>query len=592
MTGSFIIHFLVAGIAVSVGILIIMSAKKALKKHISARWQFNLDLLFLVLLAIPFIPGGLLEFFRSGNLLFRFGDAATHAATIVGDRAGFMNGMDWLQDFTVSVDRSASVLPAVLMAIWILGMIVFAVVTLRCNKNIRLIIESMKPMESAEVLSVFAHCKSQLGIKRNILLGTSVLVKTPMTVGFFRTRIILPAEKISKVDVRYALLHELTHCKTMDIPVNGVMCVLQGLHWFNPLVYLAFRAMRADREVACDTSVLKRLPEDCHINYGEALLNFASAMSRSSALSFVADMGGSKSQIIRRVKHIASYTKESRMLEIKSICVFALAGLLIFSHIPAISALAAYDDGKYRFFAADNIVYEDLSAFFDGFEGSIVLYDLEADVYTIHNRERSVTRVSPASTYKIYSALIAMDAGVISPERSAQEWNGTTYPYEAWNEDQNLMSAMQNSVSWYFQEIDSQVGIRELELYFAQLSYGNHNLSGGVADYWMESSLKISPVEQVELLTAIYRNDTIFKTEDVDALKDVIRMSKKNGATLSGKTGTGSVNGKAVNGWFIGYVENAGRTTVFATNIGGEDAVGGSAAVQITLTILKDKGIY
>jgi bla regulator protein BlaR1 len=477
------------------------------------------------------------------------------------------------------------------MGIWIAGIVVFAIITLMCNKNLRLIKESMKPMEDAKTLFVFKNLKAELGIKRNILLGTSVLVKTPMTVGFFKTRIILPAEKISLIDTRYALLHELTHCKTMDIPVNGVMCVLQGLHWFNPLVYLAFKGMRADREVACDTAVLKRLPEDCHINYGETLLNFASTMSRSPALSFAADMGGSKPQIIRRVKHIASYTKESRLLKIKSVCVFVLTGLLILSQIPAVSALAAYDDGKYRF-AADNIVYEDLSAYFDGFEGSIVLYDLESDSYTIHNRERSVTRVSPASTYKIYSALIAMDAGVISPERSARDWNGTDYPYEPWNSDQNLLSAMQNSVSWYFQDIDAQVGVKELESYFTRLSYGNHNLSGGIADYWMESSLKISPVEQVELLTALYRNDTIFDAGDVDTLKDVIRLSEKNGAALSGKTGTGSVNGKVTNGWFIGYVENGGRTTVFATSIGGEDDAGGSAAVQITLAILKDKGIY
>jgi len=52
------------------------------------------------------------------------------------------------------------------------------------------------------------------------------------------------------------------------------------------------------------------------------------------------------------------------------------------------------------------------------------------------------------------------------------------------------------------------------------------------------------------------------------------------------------VNGKVINGWFIGYVENNANTFIFATNIQGEDNAGGSAAVQITLSILKDKGIY
>jgi len=47
-----------------------------------------------------------------------------------------------------------------------------------------------------------------------------------------------------------------------------------------------------------------------------------------------------------------------------------------------------------------------------------------------------------------------------------------------------------------------------------------------------------------------------------------------------------------INGWFIGYVENNGHTSIFAANIQGEDNAGGSAAVQITLAILKDKHIY
>jgi len=52
------------------------------------------------------------------------------------------------------------------------------------------------------------------------------------------------------------------------------------------------------------------------------------------------------------------------------------------------------------------------------------------------------------------------------------------------------------------------------------------------------------------------------------------------------------VNGKIINGWFVGYVENNGHAFIFATNIQGEDNAGGSAAVQITLSILEDKGIY
>ena len=595
MTGSFFIHFIVTTLAASFAILLILMVKRVLKKHISMRWQYNLDLLFLVLLAVPFIPSGFFGVFNADNWLnaLRLGlNTTPNANAVINEGTAATYNTGWLQDFSISVNRAApEYLPAIFMGIWIVGIVVFTGFAIFGNRNLRLVKESMKPVEDAEILSSFAHFKTELGIKKNILLGTSILVKTPLTVGIFKTRIILPAGKTSMSDVRYALMHELTHCKHRDIAVNGIMCLFQILHWFNPLVYLIFKQMRLDREIACDTSVLKLLPEEFHVDYGETLLNFVKKISRPSVLSFSTDMGGSKPQIIKRVKHIASFKTESWLLKTKSVCVFAIVGLLVLGQIPAVTALAAYDDEKYNF-KADNIVYEDLSAFFDGFEGSFVLYDLEHDSYTIHNKGLSTTRVSPASTYKIYSGLIALETGVIDSTHSVQEWNGVAYPYESWNGNQTLMSAMQNSVSWYFQGTDTQVGIKELDSYFTQLSYGNHDLSGGISNYWMESSLRISPVEQVELLKAFYRNDTIFQAEYVDTMKDILRLSEKDGAVLSGKTGTGSVNGKVINGWFIGYVENDGRTYIFATNIGGEDEAGGSAAVQITLSILKDKDIY
>lgn len=298
MAGSFFIHFMISTLASSAGILLILLTKKVLKKHISARWQYNLDLLFLVLLAVPFIPGGLLSSLSSGNWLNALhfgGGTAANTAAAASEGTGVMYGSGWLQDFSMSVNRSApEYLLAVFMGIWIVGIIVFAVITLLCNRNLRLLKESMKPVEDSEILSIFAWYKTELGIKRNILLGTSILVKTPMTVGILKTRIILPAEKISANDARYALLHELTHCKHKDITVGGIMCLFQSLYWFNPLVYLIFKEMRLDREIACDTSVLKLLPEECHIDYGETLLNFVNTLSRPSALSFAADMGGSK----------------------------------------------------------------------------------------------------------------------------------------------------------------------------------------------------------------------------------------------------------------------------------------------------------
>ncbi len=594
MANTFIIHFILSSLPISTGLLLVLLVKKGFKKHISTGWQYKLDLLFLVLLCVPFIPSGIFRLISVESWLnvLRFGGSTKADINTVSSGIQSSYSVGWLQDFSISVNRSTPEnLSAIYMEIWVVGIICFAVITMLCNRNLRLIKESMKNVDNSDILSLFARCKADIGIKKKILLGTSVIVKAPMTVGIFKTRIILPAKNMPTDDMRYALLHELTHCKNGDIAVNSIMCLFQILYWFNPLVYLVLREMRLDREMACDTSVLKMLPEECYISYGETLLTFAHKMSSADAFYFAADIGGSKPQIIKRIKHIAYFRTESKLLKAKSMCIFAILGILILGQIPTISVLAAYDDDRY-YFKADQVKYEDLSPFFDGAEGSFVLYDLKSDLYTIHNKNMSVTRVSPDSTYKIYSALIALETGVIDTEHSVREWDGTTYPFEAWNQDQNLTSAMQNSVSWYFQDIDAQVGVKELNSYFTLLDYGNHNLSGNIADYWMESSLRISPVEQVNLLKAFCQNDTIFRAEYVDTIKDILRLSEKDGAVLSGKTGTGSVNGKVINGWFIGYVEKNDRTFIFATNIQGKDNAGGRTAAQITLSILNDKGIY
>ena len=200
--------------------------------------------------------------------------------------------------------------------------------------------------------------------------------------------------------------------------------------------------------------------------------------------------------------------------------------------------------------------------------------------------------MSPDSTYKIYSALFGLESGSITPKDSTISWNQTEYPFASWNQDHNLNSAMSNSVNWYFQAVDQKTGLPALQNYIQDIAYGNQDLSGGISSYWMESSLKISPIEQVEQLSAMYRNDMQFKEENIAAVKNALHISTSYGTTLYGKTGTGDVDGKNVNGWFIGFLEKDGNTYFFATNIQGEDFANGSMASKITMEILKFRNLY
>ena len=206
--------------------------------------------------------------------------------------------------------------------------------------------------------------------------------------------------------------------------------------------------------------------------------------------------------------------------------------------------------------------------------------------------DHATLQVSPDSTYKIYDALFGLEDGVITLDNSMLEWNGELYPFDAWNASQDLQSAMTHSVNWYFQEVDERLGADRLRSYIRKIGYGNKNISGDFSTCWMEASLKISPVEQVELLTKLYNNDFDFAPENVSAIKDAICLSASVQGTFYGKTGTGRVDGQDINGWFVGFIETTDNTYFFATNIKGDMDADGMSAMEITLSILPDMGIW
>lgn len=161
----------------------------------------------------------------------------------------------------------------------------------------------------------------------------------------------------------------------------------------------------------------------------------------------------------------------------------------------------------------------------------------------------------------------------------------------AWNDNQDLNSALKNSVNWYFQLLDKTSGAEELKQFYTSIGYGNGYVGNDTAYYWNGSNLKISPLEQVELLVKLYNNDFGFDNANVNAVKKAIFISDYNGIRLYGKTGTGRIGSNDVNGWFIGFVEAKDNTYFFAVNIQDESNANGNAAVHIAQSVFEKMGI-
>ena len=595
---NFMIRFLLCNVFISgiVGILLI--AKWVFRNNLSSRMQYNLWLLLLGLLAVPFIPFRLISFPQIFSWLSSVRNSSASHADVGANNVmdtGLSGTTNWMNDFALSVNKDTpSVTGYILLGIWIVGMLAMMILVIKSSLRLRIIKRSALPLQNPEVRRLYNKCLNEMKITRNIPVYSTAFLKSPIIVGFLKPCIYLPIHLISdyhESDMRYMLLHELQHYRHKDAIANYLMNFAGVLYWFNPFVWFALREMRNDREVACDTSVLKMLEEDDYENYGNTLINFIEKVS-ISPFPFAASLSGNMKQIKRRIINIASYEKPTFYKKLKGMTAFILTTVLIMGLTPFISTYAA-DGSHYQWdSSSENISYVDLSTYFGEYEGSFVLYDLENDAWSIHDMEHATLRVAPNSTYKIYDALFGLEEEIITPENSFIAWNGETYPFEAWNADQTLQSAMNSSVNWYFESVDEQLGAAKISNYIEEIGYGNENISGDFSTYWMESSLKISPIEQVELLTQLQNNNFGFAPENINAVKDSICLSSSDAGTFYGKTGTGRVDGQDVNGWFIGYIETADNTYFFATNIGADSDATGGNATEITMSILSDMSIW
>ncbi len=591
--GWFVVKFIVSTIFSSIVIGLLMFIKKTYAKSLNVYGQYYIWMPIFLMLLLPFFPIGKTVYVWMDKHVVSDVAQNTYITNNVAQAASA--DTPWLQDFSISVERVApSSFMSIVGYIWLVGFFIYAGFLFMSSFRIYTITKSAGRIADSQWLATFDECKTATHLRLNIHLLHSKYIKTPISVGIFNRSVIVPTDVINALDTneqRFILMHEMYHLKRKDVMINYLMCVIQAIYWFNPIIRYAFDTMRIEREIACDMSVIKSLSDESRADYGLTILKFAGS-NRCKTLAVTSGFGGTQSHVSRRIERIVSHSdtrKPSKASYITNVVIFALVFILVAVQVPLMSAFAL-DTDRYTF-DNRNVGYEDLSAYFDGYEGCFVLYDTNADRYLIYNKDNAVTRVSPNSTYKLYSALIGLQEGVITDENSTLAWDGIRYPYENWNSDHDLQGALRDSVNWYFQAIDSEVGYERLKAHIKRIGYGNGDISGGVKTFWLESTLKISAVEQVMQLQRLQANDTAFSPEHVDTLKRAMRLSNNANADLYGKTGTGTVNDSNVNGWFVGFVDTQQGGYVFATHISAASNATGSEAARITLSLLSDKGI-
>ena len=595
----FSFRFLLCNAIICIFLGSLLGLKNLLQRQLSARMQYNLSILFLAVLIVPFLP------INSAPSSISWRHFLTASSSTNGDiQTTFLSGngynLDKINDFAVSVSTQIpTFIHTLLVFFWSIGIFIMFFLLYRSVKQVKALHSSALPLQNEELNALYIECLNEVNSKHTIPIYSTAFLKSPVLAGFLHPRIYLPihlisdfnAGTISATDIRYMLLHELQHYKHKDILIGYLINTVNVFYWFNPLIWYFLKRIRQERELACDSAVLQLLKETEYKSYGNTLINFAETIALSP---FPLTMGirGNIKQLKGRILNIASFHQPTFKQKIRGYLICIFVSTIIIGCIPILSVYASDQTGYHFDTTEKNITQLNLSSNFGDYTGSFVLYDQATDKWNIYNIDHASTRIPPNSTYKIYDALLGLESGIITPEHSTFTWNGEPCPFESWESDQDLTSAMHNSVNWYFQAIDSQAGFQSVKTFLQTINYGNQNTGTNLNLYWTDFSLKISPIEQVELLQNFYQNNFHFDRKNIQAVKNALLLSTTSSGSLYGKTGTGRVNGKDVNGWFVGYIESDNNTYYFATNIQAPSNATGSQATEITETILSDFGIW
>jgi len=222
----------------------------------------------------------------------------------------------------------------------------------------------------------------------------------------------------------------------------------------------------------------------------------------------------------------------------------------------------------------------DLSAHFENLDGAFVLYDQNAGTTLRHNPARCAMRLSPCSTFKIPNTLIALDTGVAGDENFSIPWDKERNPEQPWWKEMNLdwardhtlATAIRNSAVWYYQEIARRIGEARMAQYLSRFQYRTRDISGGIDQFWLTSTLLISADEQIAFLRRVKERKLGLSEQATATLEKILVRAEGSGWVLRAKTGSGGGKGAPSLGWLVGWVEQKNNVHYFALNALGEDA--------------------
>lgn len=137
----------------------------------------------------------------------------------------------------------------------------------------------------------------------------SDMIGTPFVFGIFRPKIYVPFNMQGK-DFSLIIAHEREHIRHGDHIWKLLFYVILIIHWYNPLMWVAYKKFSDDLEFACDERVIGKISEDERKAYAMTLLNYAAR----TPLRFAERLYFGCEKIRDRIENIIGYKDRNRLL--------------------------------------------------------------------------------------------------------------------------------------------------------------------------------------------------------------------------------------------------------------------------------------
>lgn len=374
----------------------------------------------------------------------------------------------------------------------------------------------------------------------------------PMLVGPFRPRLLLPLSlrDIDPLQRELIVAHELTHWRRGDLWWLTLGAMLQALCWFNPAMRRLREQLAWAQELGCDRDVLRGRPPRERRAYAAALV--AQLRMQHHAVHGALAFGGvSPDTFAARVELIRAPGPARHAAWARGVGCAILA--LAFGGNLALQPALAW---------SGQATTLDCTLMLDAASGARLVEQGDCGV-----------RATPASTFNIVVSLMGYDAGILldahTPALPFKKGYIDWLP--AWRTTTDPTGWIRNSTVWYAQQVTSRLGLDGLQSYLQRFDYGNQDLSGGVTDAWIGSSLQISAHEQAAFLRKVVNRELGLSPQAYDTTATLLRLpTLPNGWDVYAKTGTAVLEQPAGTsapprsyGWFVGWASKEGRTIVF-----------------------------